>query len=103
VNEVRERTIDGIFCRIFPRTNYFGIFPYSKLFFKILRWEIKNNRVLIHIPVLHKVFNIIIVLLIKKVPLISHQTGGANALWRFKKNKKIKSLVFSFFERKIFF
>jgi glycosyltransferase involved in cell wall biosynthesis len=103
VNEIKERTVEGIICKIFPRKDYLSSFPYSRLFFIELRKELKKSAVLIHIPALHKVFNLLVSMTLKKVPLVAHQTGGPNALWRFRKNKKIRSLIFSFFERKIFF
>ncbi len=102
VTKARMRTVEGITCRIFPGRDLFGIFPYSKQFFKKLKWELKNNRVLIHMPGFNHVFNLVVGVIIKKTPIIVHQTGGANPLWRFQRNRKMKSWLYSFCQRKLF-
>lgn len=102
VNEARLRKVDGINCRIYPGRDLFGLFPYSKLFFKELKWEINNNRILLHFPSLHNIFYLLVGFFIKRVPIIINQVGGANPLWRYYKNKSLRSWLYCFLIRKLF-
>ena len=106
IDEVMEREVEGMNCRIFPSKKIPKFGEYSRQLIKALKEEReKNNEIIFHFIPNHPLNYHYYSKFISKKRIIATHIGGANPYWLYKNSKGIKkwsSFVFYQLEKRIF-
>jgi glycosyltransferase involved in cell wall biosynthesis len=93
------RNVQGVICRLFPSryTNYFG--DCSPALVQELRRQIKGNNILVHHHSVHTRSLYLIAYFFRNIPIVAQHHDDQHPLSRFKKTRKLTSLLAHFVER----
>lgn len=101
VNDIQEKDINGIKCRIYPGDNFFSKeTQFSVKMALDLHTEAKKDKkTVFHFTNTHILRFEIYSMFIGKKRIIASHLGNANPLWRYRKKKKIKYLLAYYLEK----
>lgn len=96
VSEVKEKTVEGVVCKLYPAGKYhikYDYFPFR--FIRDLIYEAKENQVIFNLHFQHSIRSIILLYILRNAPVVLHHHGGVP--FRHKKRKSFFKRIVNYF------
>ncbi len=100
LQESSKKINQNVLGKVFPLIKLFSGVFYSSQMLAALKKESQNSNAIYILLGMHNFFLSLIAFKVRKYPLISIQIGGPDPFWKYKRDKKVKSLILGYFEQK---